>query len=282
MGGTIMADQANPEIGKTIQAGGIAVNYHDMGSGEPVVFIHGSGPGVTAWANWRLVLPKLAASRRVIAPDMVGFGYTERPAGIQFNMDVWGRQIMDFLDALHLDKVDVVGNSFGGALALWMAIRYPKRVRKIILMGAMGTAFKITKGLDNVWGYQPSVEAMDTAIHSFVSDKAIATPDLVKMRYEASIRPGYQETFGRMFPAPRQDGVDMMASKYGDIAAIQNDTLIIHGREDEVIPLETSQTLFSLIPNSQLHMFGKCGHWTQIEQNARFCALVEAFLAGAL
>ncbi len=71
--------QDNPEIGKTISAGGIATNYHDFGSGDPVVLIHGSGPGVTAWANWRMVFPKLTATRRVIAPDMVGFGYTERP-----------------------------------------------------------------------------------------------------------------------------------------------------------------------------------------------------------
>lgn len=275
-----MAEQKNPEIGNTVMAGGIAVNYHDLGSGDPVVFIHGSGPGVTAWANWRLVLPKLAASRRVIAPDMVGFGYTERPEGVQFSMDLWGKQLIDFLDALKLEKVDLVGNSFGGALALWMAIRQPGRVRKLVLMGSMGTEFKLTKGLDDVWGYQPSFEAMDAAIHSFVCNKAIATPDLIKMRYEASIRPGYQESFGRMFPAPRQNSVDMMASKYGDIAAIEHDTLIIHGREDQVIPPEASATLFSLIPNAQLHMFGKCGHWTQIEQNARFCAVVESFLAG--
>lgn len=281
--GGSMAEQGkgNPEIGKTIDAGGIAVNYHDMGSGAPVVFIHGSGPGVTAWANWRFVLPKLAATRRAIAPDMIGFGFTERPEGIQFNMDVWGKQIMDFLDALELGKVDLVGNSFGGALALWMVIHHPARVGKIVLMGSMGTEFKLTAGLDNVWGYEPSFEAMDAAIHSFVCDKSIVTPDLVKMRYEASVRPGYQESFGRMFPAPRQHSVDMMASKYGDIAAIQNETLIIHGREDQVIPPEASTTLFSLIPNAQLHMFGKCGHWTQIEQNARFCALVESFLAGA-
>lgn len=273
-------NQANPEIGKTVLAGGIKVNYHDYGKGDPVVLIHGSGPGVTAWANWRLVLPKLAPHRRAIAPDIVGFGYTERPEGFEFTMDTWGKHLVDFLDALNLEKVDLVGNSFGGALALWLAIHHPERIRKLILMGAVGTEFKITKGLDTVWGYQPSIEAMRVGINSFVYNKAIATEDLVKMRYEASIRPGYQETFGRMFPAPRQKSVDMMASKYADIAAIQHDTLIIHGREDEIIPTETSTTLFQLIPNAQLHMFGKCGHWTQIEQNDRFVAVVEAFLEG--
>ncbi len=270
---------ANPEIGKSVMTGGFKTNYHDYGSGDPVVFIHGSGPGVTAWANWRLVLPKIAAMHRVFAPDMVGFGYTDRPEGIPFTMDVWGKQLVDFMDALSLKTVDLVGNSFGGALALWMVINHPGRVRKLILMGSMGAEFRITAGLDNVWGYQPSFENMKSAINSFVVNKDLAGDDLVRMRYEASIRPGYQETFGRMFPAPRQNSVDMMASKYGKVAAIQQDTLIIHGREDQVIPVEASMTLFSLIPNAQLHIFGKCGHWTQIEQNAKFVKLVESFLA---
>lgn len=270
----------NPEIGKSIRTGDFTTNYHDYGQGGvPVVFIHGSGPGVTAWANWRLVLPKISASRRALAPDMVGFGYTERPQGIAFTMEVWGRQLLDFIDALKLEVVDLVGNSFGGALALFMAIRHPTRVRKLVLMGAMGTEFKITAGLDNVWGYQPSFETMKRTINSFVCDKSIATEDLAKMRYEASIRPGYQESFGRMFPVPRQHSVDMMASPYGAIADIRHDTLIIHGREDQIIPPEASHTLFSLIPNAQLHMFGKCGHWTQIEQNAKFVKVVDSFLS---
>jgi 2-hydroxymuconate-semialdehyde hydrolase len=274
-----MAEQTNPEIGKSIVAGGVTVNYHDMGEGNPVVFIHGSGPGVTAWANWRLVLPKLAPHRRVIAPDMIGFGYTERPAGVKYGMDVWGKQLKDFLDALSLDKVDLVGNSFGGGLALYMAIHYPERVRKIVLMGSMGVQFPITEWLDRVWGYQPSYEAMAEALTHFVSNPAIITPDLVKMRYDASIRPGYQESFSAMFPAPRQRSVDGMSCPSADIAAIQHEVLIIHGREDDVIPTETSQLLFRLIPNAQLHMFSKCGHWTQIEQNSRFVSMVEHFLS---
>lgn len=270
----------NPEIGKSVMTGAFKTNYHDYGSGGvPVVFIHGSGPGVTAWANWQLVLPKIAASRRAIAPDMAGFGYTDRPEGIQFTMEVWCKQLIDFMDALKLDVVDLVGNSFGGGLALYMVIHHPARIRKLVLMGSVGTEFKITTGLYNVWGYQPSLDNMKSAINTFVFNKAFARDDLVKMRYEASIRPGYQESFGRMFPEPRQHSVDMMASAYGDIAEIQHDTLIIHGREDQIIPLETSQVLFSLIPNAQLHMFGKCGHWTQIEQNDKFVKIVDRFLS---
>ncbi len=142
-----------PELGKTVVAAGIETNYHDAGSGRPVVLLHGSGPGVTAWANWRLAIPALAARRRVIAPDLVGFGYTARPPGHRYGLDTWTAHAVGLLDALGLDRVDLVGNSFGGALALSLAIRHPRRIRRLVLMGAAGVRFPITEGLDAVWGY---------------------------------------------------------------------------------------------------------------------------------
>ena len=121
----------SPEIGLSINAGGLKVNYHDHGSGFPVLMIHGSGPGVSAWVNWRLVIPELAKHRRVLAPDMVGFGFTERPPGMVYTMDAWVDQAIAFIDALNLPVVDLVGNSFGGGLSLALAIRHPERVRQI-------------------------------------------------------------------------------------------------------------------------------------------------------
>ena len=84
----------NPEIANSIRTGEFNSNVHDVGTGGglPVMLIHGSGPGVSAWANWRQAIPALSGSRRVIAPDMVGFGYTDRPAGIEYSMDTWVRQ----------------------------------------------------------------------------------------------------------------------------------------------------------------------------------------------
>ncbi|NKQ12836.1 alpha/beta fold hydrolase [Pseudomonas sp. SST3] len=271
----------NPEIGLEIDAGGINTNYHDagQGSGTPLLLLHGSGPGVTAWANWRLNIQVLAQVRRVVAPDMVGFGYTERPKGIQYNLDTWVKHGIDFLDALGIEQADVVGNSYGGALALAMAIRYPHRVRRLVLMGAAGVQFELTPGLDEVWGYTPSVEGMRRLMDSFAYDKALISNELAELRYGASIRPGYQEAFSQMFPAPRQRWVDALASPEADIRAIDKETLILHGREDRIVPPVTSKRLFELIERAQLHMFGRCGHWTQIEHAARFNELVNDFLS---
>jgi 2-hydroxymuconate-semialdehyde hydrolase len=271
----------NPEIARSVLAAGIRTNLHDLGSGPPVLLIHGSGPGVSAWANWRLVMPELAKQARVIAPDMVGFGFTERPPQQRYDMAGWVEQAVGVLDALGVAQTDLVGNSFGGALALALAIRHPRRVRRLVLMGSVGVPFAITPGLDAVWGYEPSIQTMRALMDTFAWDRSLVNDELAKLRYEASIRPGFQESFSAMFPAPRQRWVDAMASPEAAIRALPHETLILHGREDQVIPLQTSLTLSQWIPNSQLHVFGHCGHWTQIEHAGRFARLVGDFLAEA-
>ena len=276
-----MSTPHSPEVGLSIQAGNIRTNYHDHGQGSPVLMIHGSGPGVSAFANWRLVMPELAKTQRVLAPDMVGFGFTERPQGITYGMNTWVQQALDFIDAMDLPQVDLVGNSFGGGLALAFAIRYPQRVRRLVLMGAVGVDFPITPGLDAVWGYEPSFENMRRIMDVFAYNRALVTDDLARMRFEASARPGFQESYAAMFPAPRQRWVQSLASPEDLIAALPHETLIIHGREDQVIPVENSYRLSRLIPKSQLHIYGQCGHWTQIEHAARFAQLVSNFLQEA-
>ena len=273
-----MADPANPEIGLSIEAAGLTTNYHDVGEGRPVVLIHGSGPGVTGWANWRLTIPVLAESRRVLAPDITGFGFTDKPSDDRYDMDTWRGHLVGFLDALDVGQVDVVGNSFGGALALALAVHHPERVRRLVLMGSAGLDFELTPGLDAVWGYEPSLDNMRELISLFAYDQGLASDDLVEMRYRASIRPGVQESYSKMFPAPRQQGIRMLAQTEEAIADLPHETLIVHGREDQVIPLVSSVHLHGLIDNSQLHVFGRCGHWTQIEQADRFTRLVGAFL----
>jgi pimeloyl-ACP methyl ester carboxylesterase len=273
------ASGASPEIGRTIDVDGIATNYHDVGDGAPVLLIHGSGPGVSAWANWRLAIPELARNHRVIAPDILGFGYTERPDGARYDAETWLAHLVGLLDALGLDKVSVVGNSFGGSLALRLATRFPDRVDRLVLMGSVGVLFPLTPGLDEVWGYEPSVANMRHLLDVFAYDPRFASDELAELRYQASVRPGVQEAYAAMFPAPRQDKIEAMAVPEQAIAALPHETLIVHGRDDRVIPLTTSRRLLDLIPHSQLHVFARCGHWVQIEHTARFNALVDAFLS---
>jgi 2-hydroxymuconate-semialdehyde hydrolase len=272
----IMSEQ-RPEIANSGQTGAFKTNYHDVGTGYPVVFLHGSGPGVTAWANWNKIFPLLKDDFRLLAPDMVGFGFTERPENIVYNMNVWVQQTIDFFDMMGIEKANLVGNSFGGALALSMAIKYPERVNKLVLMGSMGVTFPITYGLDRVWGYTPSEANMEELLEIFTYDHSFATKPLIKTRYESSMQPGFQESFSSMFPEPRQNSVESMAGNQNYIRNIPHETLIVHGREDRVIPIETSLKLIQLIDKAELHVFGQCGHWTQIERTEEFANLLRSF-----
>jgi 2-hydroxy-6-oxo-octa-2,4-dienoate hydrolase len=275
-----MTETTRPEIGSTVVANGIETNYLEDGKGTPVVFVHGSGPGVTAYANWRLVMPGLAPHYRALAPDMVGFGYTDRPAGVTYNLQTWADQTIGFMDALDIQTASVVGNSFGGGIALRMATQHPERIDKLVLMGSMGVSFPITDGLDRVWGYQPSVQNMKAMLGIFAYSPELRDDDeLARVRYEASIQPGFQEAFSSMFPAPRQSSVEAMTTPDEELRKISKETLIVHGRDDKVIPLENSYRLLQLIDRSQLHVFGRCGHWTQIERADDFVRLVDDFLS---
>jgi pimeloyl-ACP methyl ester carboxylesterase len=270
----------NPAIGAIADANGIKTNYLEAGTGDPVVLIHGSGPGVTSYANWRLVLPALAENFRVLAPDMVGFGFSERPTNIKYDVQTWADQVVGLIDTLGLATAHLVGNSFGGAIALRIATQHPDRVGKLVLMGSMGVPFPITEGLERVWGYQPSFENMRKVLDVFAYSRELVNDELAEVRYRGSIQPGFQESFAAMFPAPRQRWVEAMCTPEDDIRRLPHKTLIVHGREDQVIPVQTSLRLMELIDNADLSVFSHCGHWSKIERTADFNRSVSEFFSG--
>lgn len=267
-----------PEIGKNVKTGKYTTNYLEQGEGYPLIFIHGSGPGVSAYANWRLVLPLVAEVAHCYAMDMIGFGYSSKPSDIEYGIDLWTQQIVDFMDVLGIEKADLVGNSFGGSLGLSMSIKHPERVRRLVMMGPMGVHFPISYGLNEVWGYQPSAENMYKLLQLFCYDQSFATPELADTRYRASIEPGFQEAFGSMFPEPRQNSVNNLSFTDEQIKAVEHDVLIVHGREDLVIPVSNAYKLINLLDKAELHVFGHCGHWTQIERSKDFANLVKQFV----
>lgn len=269
----------NPEIGAALSTGGYLTNYHDVGSGEPVVLLHGSGAGVSGWANWRGTLPVMAGRFRAIAPDLVGFGYTERPVGITYRfMDTWIEQMVTLLDGLGIEAAHFVGNSFGGAVTLAMLARHPERVKRAVLMGSGGSPFAMPAELEVLWGAQPSVENMKRLIEVMVFDQGLVTEELAEVRYRAMMRPGVREAMGQLFPPPRQRWLDAQCRTVTELRDIENEVMVIHGREDRVVPLHASLDLFRYLRHAQLHVFGGCGHWTQIEHGDRFNRLVMDFL----
>jgi len=277
-----MTTTEKPEIGQSAEANGIRTNYLEAGKGEEtVLLIHGSGPGVTSYANWRVVMPALADDFRVLAPDMVGFGFSDRPTGVTYGLQTWADQTVGLMDTLEIEKAHLVGNSFGGAIALRIASQHPDRVGKLVLMGSMGMPFEITEGLERVWGYEPSFENMRKVLDVFAYSRELVNDELAQVRFEGSTQPGFQEAFSAMFPAPRQRWVEAMVTPDEEIRKLPHRTLIVHGREDQVIPVANSYRLEELIDNADLSVFSHCGHWSMIERTADFNRIVRDFFLGS-
>ncbi|MFZ0231104.1 MAG: alpha/beta fold hydrolase [Mycobacterium sp.] len=264
---------------RTIDAGGVQTSYLEAGAGEPVVMLHGSGPGVSAMANWQHNIGALAQRFRVLAPDIVGFGATQRPDDVVYSLRTWTDQIWAFLDTLGIEKTAIVGNSLGGRIALQMATDCPDRITKMVLMGAPGVGMTLTDGLTALRAYEPSHDAMrDLLRNYFAVDPAMITDELVAIRYEASIADGAYDAYRAMFFDPRHTGSQLGITE-DEVRAIATPALLVHGREDRVVPMQVSVTMLGLLPNADLHVFSACGHWTQIERADEFSALVADYLA---
>lgn len=271
-----MTTVADLSAGHRVDVAGIDTFYLEAGTGDPVLLLHGSGPGVSAWANWQHTIPGLAREYRVLAPDVVGYGSTSRPDDVRYSLDTWTDHVVGFMDALGLERVSLVGNSLGGRISLSLAERHPDRVARMVLMGSPGVGMTVTDGLKALRAYEPSPENMRALLLDyFAVDKSIITDELVRIRYEASV-----ETFDAyrsMFFDPSHAGNDLGITEV-QVRAIATPTLLVHGREDKVVPPEVSWTMVNLLRDADLHVFARCGHWTQIERAAEFTELVAAFL----
>jgi 2-hydroxymuconate-semialdehyde hydrolase len=249
--------------------------YLDEGSGPVVLLLHGSGPGASALANWRLTIPALSDARRIIAPDLTGYGGSTAGADAVFHPAKWATQSFALLDTLGITTFSVIGNSLGGRIAMEMALDRPERIEKIVFMGSGGLMLQPTPALTKLRQYQPSITAMGELIRDcFLYDATLATEQMIEDRYHASIATFSQYT--RMFSADRS----ALVLPPERIATIAMPSLVVHGRDDKVIPSDNGVMLSRLLPDADLLIFKKCGHWAQFERAADFNAAIRRFFVG--
>jgi 4,5:9,10-diseco-3-hydroxy-5,9,17-trioxoandrosta-1(10),2-diene-4-oate hydrolase len=259
------------------------LHYHEAGTGSNLVLLHGSGPGVSGWSNFRGNFPVFAEKFRTVIPDMPGFGKSDRPPFDRAYPRVAADHIVGLLDALAIDKTHLLGNSMGGYVALELALAYPDRVDRIVGMGPGGLAANIlgpeqSEGARRLGEFMmaPSKEAMEKWVDTMVANKAVVDDQLIEERLANALAPGALESAMAIFMSLGQhpEPVPLFAR----VKNIKAPTLITWGRDDRMLPVEGSLFGFRQMPNAELHLFSKCGHWAQVERKSDFERLVIDFL----
>lgn len=264
-----------------VEHDGFRTKYLTSGTGPAVVLLHGSGPGVSGRANWALTMQsELANQFTFVAPDIVGFGETEQTPAIEFEQAARIEHVASFLKALDLAPARLVGNSMGGAISLAIAAKYPELVSRMLLMGTGGLSFPVTTEINQLYSYTPSPANMRGIFEIMAYDRSRVTDELVESRYQATLAPGVADKWASLFPAPRQRHVDAMAVRLSEVERITVPTLLIHGAHDRVVsPENTSLQLVKSLPNADLVILGRCGHWAQVERAETFRAHVAQFFS---
>lgn len=262
------------------------INRSGEENSETILFLHGSGPGVTAYANWKYQLQECSERFDCLAPDLLGFGNSGHPDPLPKNrqgwMDLWVAQIIELLDELNLKKVNIVGNSLGCSIALELLINYPERFEKVVLMGPGGTPnTKLSPELARAKGFydNPSEKKLRQILSWFVYDDekmAEEIDSVAAMRYEIAMKPEIQRSNASIF------STSAVPVPVTALNRIEQPILLVHGREDRVCSVDSSYYLFSHLSNAQLHIYSECGHWTQIEHHESFSNLIQDYFSDAI
>lgn len=270
-----------------VQTASWKIHYNEAGAGHPVILLHGSGPGATGWSNFRPNIGPLAERFRVLAPDAPGWGLSDAATP-----DVYDHPnaVLEFMDSLGIEKGALVGNSMGGMTALTFAARYPDRISHLITMGS-GSFFTLptlfgpgdgpSEGLKVLWqAYRtPTPQAMKALVDVMTFSPEFATDELSKLRSDAALaRPDHLEN---AVVGLAGGGPVRTAATPEQVASITAPALLIHGRDDRVVPFEHSLRLLPLLRNGRLVLINRCGHWTQIEHAEEFNRLVADFVDNA-
>ncbi len=262
----------------------LQLHYNDAGTGaETVVMLHGSGPGASGWANFnRNVEPLVNAGYRVILMDCPGWSKSDPIVSTGSRSDLNARALKGLLNVLGLEKVHIIGNSMGGHSAVAFALNNPECVGKLVLMGG-GTGGLSpfvpmpTEGIKLIGALyrDPTIENLKRMMSVFVYDTSHLTEDLFQARLDNMLsRRDHLVNFVKSAELNPKQFPDV-GYRLGEISA---KTLLIWGRDDRFVPLDTGLRLLAGLQNADLQIFSKCGHWAQWEHADKFNRTVLDFL----
>jgi 4,5:9,10-diseco-3-hydroxy-5,9,17-trioxoandrosta-1(10),2-diene-4-oate hydrolase len=267
----------------------VTLSYHEEGKGFPVVFLHGGGPGASGVSNFGRNVPVFAKHFRTIVVDQPGFGKSAMSARAGHYFTIAAAEVVELLDTLGVEKAHLVGNSLGGGTAMRLALDHPDRAARLVLMGPGGLSVNVfapdpTEGVKRLYEFAappgPSKEKLAAFLRTLVFDTRLVTDELVEERFAAAITPESMAgmmAMGRTFTDPATAEQGML---WREAHRMRHETLLIWGREDRVNPLDGALLALKLLRKAQLHVFGGCGHWAQLEKFDDFNRLAIDFLAG--
>jgi pimeloyl-ACP methyl ester carboxylesterase len=272
-----------PLPSRFIGLGGMEVHYRDEGRRDdpsPLVLLHGTSSSLHTWEGWATLL---IAQKRVISLDLPGFGLTgPSPAG-DYRTATEARFVLQFLDAMRVQKFDVAGNSFGGNVAWRLALLAPERVQHLILVDATGQVFTPesiplgfrlarTPVLNELLRNVLPRSVVESSVRNVYGDPARVNPLVVDRVFELALRDGNRDALVKSFEQA-DHGADA-----GRIKTVNTPTLIIWGGKDHLIPPQNAKLFAAQIAGSKLVMFDDLGHVPQEEDPARTVAAVKTFL----
>lgn len=269
-------------------AGGLRLHYHEAGTehADTVILLHGGGPGASAWSNFSRNIPELAKSFRTIAVDQPGFGRSDKPTDHPQYFVHSSTAVVGLMDALGIEKAHLIGNSLGGGAAVRLALDHPDRAGRLVLMGPGGLSVNLfapdpTEGVKNLARFAappgPSKEKLEEFLRVMVYDQSLITDELVEERFAAASTPESLAAMGSMgasFAGPEHE----LGMLWREAHRLRQRVLLIWGREDRVNPLDGALVALKTIPRAQLHVFGRCGHWAQLERFDEFNRIATDFL----
>jgi len=257
------------------------LHYHQAGEGPPLILLHGSGPGVTGWANFKDNFAFFARRFTTIILDLPGYGGSDQVAGNPISVSVVA--VTELMDALGIDQAHLLGNSLGGNVAARVAAAHGNRVSRLCTIGGLGTMVLgpfPAEGINLLveFAEQPSRAALIAWLRSMIYDPALLTDELIEERWKQAMDPKTLESTRKMYSRRAIEALKLRPPPIEHLAAITCPTLVTWGRDDRVMPLEMMLLPMRLIPHCEVHIFPNCGHWAMIERKEEFESVVDAFL----
>jgi len=254
---------------------GHQIHYWEGGSGYPVLMLHGVGAGTSSLGNYGPVLEALSERCHIYAPDLIGFGESERKrTRPYFDFEIWMLQATEIIDKfMPSGECGLIGHSLGGALALKTASYNPK-ITRVLTSSTIGSAYKFNDSLDKIWTFPKSKDDLRTSMAYMVSNPAALTEEMLDRRWNLLQADGYADYFEDMFAPPRQRFIDQAVLTETELAAIKAKTVMLHGRDDRPCPPDlTTMVIASSLNDADVHLLGNCGHNLPSERTDDYLAI---------